>query len=135
MYTKFDQWLNEANANNLTGEDWLNSMGIKNYTINSDGTVDVKGDVDISKKSLKNIPVQFGTVSGNFYCSSNNLTTLKGGPEIVKRHFYCSFNKLTSLEYSPKEVGGDFYCNDNKKQFTEEEVREVSKVKWNIEVN
>ena len=114
MYTKYEQWLNEAKSNNLTGEAWLNAMGIENYTINTDLTVDVKGDVYIMSKILKNIPVQFGTVSGNFDCSHNMLTSLEGCPKEVGGDFYCSFNRLTSLEGGPKTVKRHFYCNDNR---------------------
>jgi len=114
--------------------EWLEEMKIKNYKINSDGTVDVSGNVDIVDKDLETIPVQFGEVSKNFYClhnnltslegspkkvggifscSGNNLTSLKGAPEYVGKDFYCSNNKLTSLKGAPKHVGGDFYCNNN----------------------
>ena len=114
MYTKYEQWLNEANANDLTGEAWLNAMHIKNYTINSDGTVDVKGNVNIQRKGLTSIPVQFGNVNGHFLCNYNKLSNLKGCPKKIKGSFECSFNELTSLEGCPKEINGDFVCNSNK---------------------
>jgi hypothetical protein len=87
---------------------------IENYTINSDGSIDVGGDVDLSYFKISNIPLKFGIIIGNFDCSSNNLTSLKGCPEFVGKGFYCQGNKITSLEYLPKRIGGFIDCNHNK---------------------
>ncbi len=93
---------------------------IKNYTINSDGSIDVDGDVDISplriraqhlpNQELKKLPLKFGEVTGNFDCSYNQLTTLEGAPRSVWGDFNCSDNKLTTLEGAPESVGGNFLC-------------------------
>ena len=87
--------------------------GIKNYTINSDGSVNVDGDVDFYRKGFTKLPLKFGRVSGNFNCMNNRLTTLEGSPSYVGGTFFCSNNKLTTLEGAPKEVGGNFLCSDN----------------------
>lgn len=92
---------------------WLDDMGIRNYTINDDLTVDVNGDVDISEKKLTEIPIQFGIIKRDFDCYDNLLTTLKGCPKYVRGSFDCSDNKLTSLEYSPIETNS-FYCSNNR---------------------
>ena len=68
--------------------------GITNYTVNPDGTVDVKGSVNLSHKNLNRLPLKFGKVSGNFYCYNNQLTTLEGCPTSVGGGFYCSRNPL-----------------------------------------
>jgi len=90
--------------------------GIRNYTINKDGTIDVDGDVNLTKKlsgaGIYKLPLKFGKVSGSFYCWDNKLTSLEGSPSEVG-NFYCSDNQLTSLEGSPSEVGGDFHCQIN----------------------
>jgi len=107
---------------------------IQNYTINDDYSIDVMGSVNISNKKLTKIPLKFNKVSGDFYCTDNNLntlegspesvgwsfycgennlTTLKGGPEEVGREFRCSFNQLTTLEGCPKRVDRDFFCSNN----------------------
>jgi hypothetical protein len=52
-------------------------------------------------------------VGGDFACSSNNLTSLKGAPQQVGGDFACSDNTLTSLKGAPQKVGGTFYCSDN----------------------
>ena len=61
-------------------------------TQNPGGTWSCEGDVDLSDRDLKKLPVKFRRVAGNFYCSRN---------------------KLTSLEGAPEEIGGDLICSDN----------------------
>jgi hypothetical protein len=92
--------------------EWLHSMDIYDYDI-CDGVVHVVGDVDIPNKGLTSIPVQFGYVSGNFYCRANLLDSLEGCPNEVGGNFDCGYNELTSLKGCPREVGGDFNCISN----------------------
>jgi hypothetical protein len=87
-------------------------FGIKNYTINED-SVDVDGNVHLHEKRLTKLPLKFGKVSGNFYCSFNELKSLSGAPLSVGGHFSCHGNKLISLEGAPLSVGRDFYCDSN----------------------
>src|SRR5574344_669587 len=77
---------------------------IKNYTINSDNSVDVDGDVNLCGKKLESIPLNFNIVNGYFYCGNNHLTSLKGCPIRVGDCFYCYSNRLTSLQHSPQYV-------------------------------
>ena len=92
---------------------WLDGMGVTNYTINDDLTVDVDDDVDLRFKNLTEIPVQFNEVKYYFSCAYNQLTSLEGSPRKVGDHFYCHNNQLTSLEDSPRKVGDYFYCHNN----------------------
>jgi len=87
--------------------------GIQNYTINSDGTVDVDGYVYLFREGFTKLPLKFGKVTTYFNCSFNKLTTLEGGPQSVSNNFYCNNNILTTLEGGPKSVHGDFYCGVN----------------------
>jgi hypothetical protein len=89
---------------------------LKNYTINTDDTVDVDGIVDLNEilGNMEKLPVKFGKVSGYFYCTNTELTTLEGCPNYVGGYFTCYENKLTSLEGCPKYVGGNFSCDNNK---------------------
>lgn len=89
---------------------WLDEMGIDDYTINNDFTVDVKGLVDLSNLDITEIPIQFGKVTGSFHCTHTKLTSLKGCPDIVGGGFYSSNTDITSLEYGPSEVGSDYWC-------------------------
>jgi hypothetical protein len=87
--------------------------GIKNYTINVDGSIDVDGDVDLWSRGLSELPVKFNNVSGYFNCSWNDLTTLEGCPKSVGGNFNCSWNNLTTLDFAPKLLGGRFMCFSN----------------------
>ena len=94
-------------------KNWLDKMGIKKYTINPNGTVDVNGNVDLKNKKLTHIPIQFNTVWGSFYCYNNSLISLQGGPKEVGGDFWCNNNQLTTLQGGPREVGGSFWCFNN----------------------
>ena len=95
-------------------EDICKKYGIENYTINSDGTIDVNGDVNLYNRGLTKLPLKFRNISGGFYCFNNQLTSLEGAPNSVSGDFYCQNNNLTSLEGAPKSVGGNFDCQNNK---------------------
>lgn len=90
--------------------------GISFYTINSDGSIDVRGDVVIRQQSglLKRLPLKFRNINGGFSCDNQRLTTLEGSPINVKTHFSCQGNRLKSLEFCPKSVNGYFRCGFNK---------------------
>jgi hypothetical protein len=98
-------------------EQILSILEVENYKINDDLSVDVNGSVDISgveKLKLRLIPIQFGKVSGYFFCKKNELITLEGSPKEVGGVFNCGDNQLTSLEGAPKKVGGGFICSRNR---------------------
>ena len=89
---------------------WLDDHNIENYTIRSDGVVNVDGRVDLSHIKELTLPVQFGKVTGKFDVCSSFLTSLKGVPEIVVGDFNCGGTHISSLEYAPQFVGGYFSC-------------------------
>ncbi len=88
--------------------------GIKNYTINKDGSIDVSGDVNLSYKGLSELPLKFRNITGDFFCDNNKLTSLEGCPQTVGGSFWCDENQLTSLEGCPQTVGDSFLCDNNK---------------------
>ena len=120
--------------------DWLkaNTKIVGNYTINNDLTIDVKGTLTITNKSIKEISsiINFNKVSGYFdisdcselvslrgcptyvglFFTCNNCTdlkSLKGAPEEVGKYFSCvGCNELISLEGAPKKVGESFRCSN-----------------------
>jgi hypothetical protein len=96
--------------------EFCKKYSIENYTINSDNTIDVNGDVYLYNRlgDMKKLPVKFGKVSGYFSCRNNKLTTLEGCPKYVGGDVSCSWNKLVSLEYCPNYVGYWFVCRYNK---------------------
>ena len=88
---------------------------IENYKINSDGSIDVNDDVNLSRRELTELPIRFNYVGGNFDCQLNKLTNLVGAPKSVGGDFDCQSNDLTTLVGAPKSVGSDFDCRLNKK--------------------
>ena len=104
--------LENQNPNNIDIE-LLKRCITDTYTINDDGSIDVDGSVYINNRDLIKIPFKFRNVSGYFNCVNNQLTSLEGAPNPVRRDFDCSNNQLTSLEGAPSSVGSNFYCSDN----------------------
>lgn len=80
------------------------NLGIKNFTINSDGSVDVNGSVNLNDRDLTKIPINFAT--------HNKITNLFGGPKSA-RSFDCFYNKITSLEGGPTNVPDTYICEHN----------------------
>ena len=83
---------------------------IQNYSINSDGSIDVDGDVRLHNKKLTKIPLKFNKVSGSFDCSWNNLISLENSPIEVGGDFICDFNRLKSLVGSSIKINGYLSC-------------------------
>ena len=103
--------------NHAEATKWLDSMGIKNYTVRDDLTVDVAGDVDISRDKYKLLyvfKVRFGIVTGSFLCHATGLITLEGAPVEVGGSFNCAENGLTTLRGGPLKVGSDYICHNNR---------------------
>ena len=90
-----------------------NLYKISEYSIVEDGSINVYQDVSLGHLLLKELPIKFNYIEGNFFCRHNQLTTLKGGPVKVNGVFDCSFNYLTSLEYCPMEISGYMECGNN----------------------
>ena len=116
-------------VNKVEIESWCEEMGIEDYTINSQGEIDVRGDVHLDYRDFKELPYKFGTVTGFFNVGDNqNLISLKNCPDKVNEYFRCSYcPKLESLEGCPKFVKELFYCSDCKGKFTAEKVYKLCK--------
>ena len=117
-------------------EAWCQEMGIRNYTINDKGEIDVDGHVVLRYQKFEELPYKFGTVTGYFNIGDNkNLISLKNCPDYVGDFFSCSScPQLDSLEGCPKEVKEHFWCSDCKREFTTEEVQSLCKVKRKIHI-
>ena len=93
---------------------WLDKHIEGTWKRNSDGKIDVVGNVNISGvNGLEKLPYSFGKVSNDFMSFRNSLTTLEGVPEEVGRHFNCQSNQIISLDYAPQRVGHDYSCSNN----------------------
>ena len=80
--------------------------GIKNYTINDDGSIDVNGDVYLSFKDLTELPLTFNKVTGYFNCYNNYLID----------------------NYCDTEIGGGFYTSLKQDGLTEHNYNEWRKL-------
>ena len=95
---------------------WLKRHGIENYSLveqQESLMVNVAGNVELRRAGIKEIAVQFGEIKGDFDCSINELSSLKGSPHTVRGNFFCTSNQLTTLEYSPLKVTEGYYCFSN----------------------
>jgi hypothetical protein len=112
-------------------ENICNKYNIKNYTINTDGSIDVNGNVDLrgsgywdyfksdrgrpNKWTLDKIPLKFRRVTGDFDLKFNALKDLEGCPTEIGGSLYLYYNKLESLEGCPTKVNRLLIDNNNLK--------------------
>ncbi len=90
-------------------------LGIKNFSINEDGSIDVNGDVNLNGKNLKEIPIKFNKVNGDFVISNNyHLRSLVNCPIEVTGVFDCSHCLMESIHDCPTKSVGHFNCRLNK---------------------
>lgn len=102
----------------LTGKDYYEKISVIHNDLKSlEGSPKkVMGDFVCSDNlltSLKGRPQSISGNNGDFNCENNILTTLEGRPEIVNGDFNCQNNKLTNLIGSPRVVNGSFICSNN----------------------
>jgi hypothetical protein len=83
------------------------------WEINSNGEIDVDGDVILNDYDKSELDCKFGKIIGNFYCTENKFISLKGFPYEVTEDFDCSNNKLENLIGGPTKVGGNYHCDYN----------------------
>jgi len=146
----------DKEAQPILQKEWMDDFLKGPYaTKNSDGSYDVDGNVDMSKINFGKIPLKFNVVNGSFYCDGCGLTTLENAPKIVRGSFWATHNLLTTLKESPKEVRGNYVVHNNKLtslegapeyvewnfnvwnnavDFTEDDVRNHTKVGYAINV-
>ncbi len=70
---------------------------IEKYTINSNGSIDVDGNVELSFNRFKRLPIKFNYVSGSFDISCNKLTTLEGLPNYIGGYLNLDYNHIEVL--------------------------------------
>jgi hypothetical protein len=86
---------------------WLDWQQIERYTIRPDGVVDVNGSASIQNFQGSIIPIQFGTVTGEFSCAHSGVTSLKGAPYHTGEGFYCYDTNLITFDGLSQFIGGD----------------------------
>lgn len=110
MIKRYHQFL-ESHSQSL--EDLCQQYGIKKWTTNPDGSIDVDNDVSFHDLGLDKLPIRFRNVSGTFDCGYNNLKSLQGCPQFVGDSFICYHNQLTTLQDGPQKVLMDYACQNN----------------------
>ena len=91
---------------------------IKNYTINSDMSIDVDSNVYLYLANLHELPLNFNRVNGIFDCGFNYLKSLKGAPNYLSSIFSCNSNELESFQYCPEsDTNAYFFQNNNIRTF------------------
>lgn len=88
-------------------KEFLQRNEITNYRINKDYTVEVIQDVKILE-NMKQLPVEFDFILGDFDISDCGLETLKGCPERIEGDFICINNNLKDLTFGPQMVEGGY---------------------------
>lgn len=118
-YKSVKEIINDFNKNRIDNyqreyiEFNIEKFGIKNYIIDDDLNVNVKGDVDISGRGLIKIPIKFNIIDGDFNCSNNKLTNLVNSPMTVNGIFDCSNNNIYTLIGGPRFIDMAYDCSNN----------------------
>jgi hypothetical protein len=86
---------------------------VSNITIDSEGRLDVVGNVTLLKRDVNKLPLKFGKITGTFTASRGELTTLENSPYHVTGSFNVTVNKLTTLEGGPVHVGDVYEVTGN----------------------
>ena len=77
------------------------------WIMNKDGSVDIKGDLVIPiRYQYSELPFKIGKIEGDLDCRRNGLETLKNFPDVVE---------------------GSIHCSNNSTEFTENEIRRITK--------
>jgi hypothetical protein len=83
----------------------------ENNSVTIDGSLDCSRGLWPDQKKLPRLNIE--SVTGDFNCSNNGLTSLANVPKHVGGSFRCFGNNLTSLIGSPLTVGLNFDCMYN----------------------
>ena len=103
--------MNEEDILDKFHEYFVLSSSNRKIDINN-GMVTVDGSCFL-RLNLSKLPIKFDTVTGNFNCADQTLTSLDGFPRYVGKSCDISGNRLETLINGPYEVGGSYNCSDN----------------------
>ena len=106
----------------------LIDFGITQFSYDNKGRLIVDQDVNLSDLNLKEIPFTFYKVKGSFDVSKNQLTTLKGCPEIIYGDFDFSYNEIDYYVFPPKIVYGAVVCLGRNNRITKHTILKNTKV-------
>ncbi len=119
MIKLFEQFASEKEIHEI-----CRKYEIENYTINSDGSIDVNDHYTLYGGDKP--PIKFNKIEQSFALSDINLETLENLPKYVGGYYDISYNKLTSLDGFPIEVGRDIDVSENELTSLEGIITEVN---------
>lgn len=84
------------------------------YKLPRDGHFEIRGNLDLSNMGLKELPdLSMVSISGDFVCSHNPLTSLQGCPKSVGGDFVCEYTDIADLRGAPR-FAGSVYVSHNR---------------------
>ena len=86
--------------------------GITNYTINSDGSIDVDDNVNLRLKNLDKLPLKFNKVFGFFDCRGNNIKSFEGFPKHIGGNLYFLGNPIYEIWILFEDLSKIEFFND-----------------------
>ncbi len=72
-----------------------------------------KDNINISRRYINEIPLQFFEIRGSFDCHHNRLNSFKGCPIFVFGEFNCSHNQIESFQYATDDITLNFNLSHN----------------------
>lgn len=118
-------------------EKYLRQITDGTWTWNNDGSVDIKGNVNLNHINLSDkIPFKIRKVIGYFEMLWNySITTLENCPDEVTDWFRYN-SELISIDFLPKRIGGCLYMGHrngieyaNYNNIKEEDIRKIYDIK------
>lgn len=86
-------------------EKWLLDRNIQNFRFNPDMSVDVAGNVDLSRDfNLTTLPFKFAHIRGFLSVCHTNIATFDNFPEVIGTHLTITESKITSMHNIHKHV-------------------------------
>ena len=89
-----------------TRMEWLQSNNISEYTVDSDGSIDIIQSVDLINVD-EEIPVKIRKVKGDFMLHQYNIFTFSNFPDIITGDFDVLFAPNIKTADMPKEIMGN----------------------------
>lgn len=97
---------------------------VKHFTLNSDYTINVNGDVGLNAMLTREynggkcLSVKFKEIRGSFYAQGEDLTTMLGSPEWIGGDYQAYGNDFANLEGIPEYVSGRIALHFNPRMTT-----------------
>lgn len=97
----------------ITAHSSINLSNLNISLLPDMSNVTIMGDYDCSDNKLSSLRGAPSSVHGDFNCKANKLQNLKGAPQSITGSFNCAMNELRSLSGGPRTVNGTYDCKFN----------------------